>query len=602
MEFIRVTELKNIFKRSEVIEQPKKLLEYFITHNEEVVYICEGDCIEGLISPGDILRYYQNRKSEFYPNIKYTYLESIDIDRAKEIMDRFITINEIPIVNDKKLIGIIRRKKKRTEEEWKQYKINLINLYEALPLINALKKLKSHKSAGELYLYTNPEHNFYSWLSVEQRTEYEKKIVYTQSSDYNIEEEAKREGFCLEHRNMGGYIHKNGFYFSKDFASKNLNIKNGYRITPNAKKNSYKIFIFGPCTAFGGYVDDYNTIEYFLQRKINEYNLPYEVVNCGTMGPKISYNRIFCERMNSKDKIIVFLRDWREIISSVFKENYKGNLTTVFQKMEDPINCWLNAPSHCNGYANEKMAEFIWEDLKENLDKTINLKEKIERESVLDYYISYDIYNYFDEYLKKNNLKYNFTRNGEIGSIVMNCNPFTYGHRYLIERACEKVEQLYVFVVEEDKSYFSFEDRYEMVKGNTADLSKVIVIPSGKYIISKDTFAQYFEKEVVTEVNSMDYDVRIFGEVLAEKLGIKYRFVGEEPFDIVTKEYNETMKRILPEYGIQVEEIPRLKSEDEDVISATKVRELYKQEDYKELEKYCPEYTIKYLKKIHHKN
>ena len=89
---------------------------------------------------------------------------------------------------------------------------------------------------------------------------------------------------------------------------------------------------------------------------------------------------------------------------------------------------------------------------------------------------------------------------------------------------------------------------------------------------------------------------------MAEKLGIKYRFVGEEPFDIVTREYNEAMKRILPEYGILVEEISRLKSEDENVISATKVRELYKNKDWEELKKYCPEYTIEYLKKVRHKN
>ena len=241
------------------------------------------------------------------------------------------------------------------------------------------------------------------------------------------------------------------------------------------------------------------------------------------------------------------------------------------------------------------------ERFKKNLKESIDCKNNIKAEFIQEYYISYEVYNYFDDYFKKYNLSYNFKRDKNIGAIVMNCNPFTRGHGYLIEKACEKVDLLYVFVVEEDKSYFSFEDRYEMVKGNVADLPKVKVIPSGKYIISKDTFAQYFEKDVVTVVNSMDYDVRIFGEVLAEKLGIKYRFVGEEPFDIVTKEYNETIKRILPEYGIQVEEIPRLKSEDENIISATKVRELYKNENYEELEKYCPNYTIEYLKKLRYK-
>ena len=103
---------------------------------------------------------------------------------------------------------------------------------------------------------------------------------------------------------------------------------------------------------------------------------------------------------------------------------------------------------------------------------------------------------------------------------------------------------------------------------------------------------------MVTEVSNMHYDVRIFGEVLAQKLGIKYRFVGEEPFDMVTREYNETMKKILPEYDITVEEIPRLSADNDDIISATKVRELYKNKEFEELEKYCPSFTIEYLKKL----
>ena len=36
--------------------------------------------------------------------------------------------------------------------------------------------------------------------------------------------------------------------------------------------------------------------------------------------------------------------------------------------------------------------------------------------------------------------KYSISTKGEIGSIVMNCNPFTKGHRYLIERASEQVK------------------------------------------------------------------------------------------------------------------------------------------------------------------
>ena len=36
---------------------------------------------------------------------------------------------------------------------------------------------------------------------------------------------------------------------------------------------------------------------------------------------------------------------------------------------------------------------------------------------------------------------------GTVGAIVMNCNPFTMGHRYLIETAASQVDRLYVFVL-----------------------------------------------------------------------------------------------------------------------------------------------------------
>ena len=40
---------------------------------------------------------------------------------------------------------------------------------------------------------------------------------------------------------------------------------------------------------------------------------------------------------------------------------------------------------------------------------------------------------------------------GKIGGVVMNCNPFTLGHRYLIEQSLNQVDYLYIFVVEEEK-------------------------------------------------------------------------------------------------------------------------------------------------------
>ncbi len=126
----------------------------------------------------------------------------------------------------------------------------------------------------------------------------------------------------------------------------------------------------------------------------------------------------------------------------------------------------------------------------------------------------------------------------------------------------------------------------------------VHVVPSGRYIISLDTFAQYFEKDQIEKIDSMDYDVYIFGEVVAAGLGIQYRFVGEEPLDRVTRAYNETLKRILPVFDVTVVEIPRITVEKcgQEVVSATLVRKALQEKDTYMLERLCPESTVMYLK------
>lgn len=183
----------------------------------------------------------------------------------------------------------------------------------------------------------------------------------------------------------------------------------------------------------------------------------------------------------------------------------------------------------------------------------------------------------------------------KVGSIVMNCNPFTLGHRYLIEYAVKQVERLYIFVVEEDKSIFPFADRIELVRKGIADLQNVTVLPSGKFIISSLTFSGYFNKaELQNSIIDPSMDVELFGREIAPQLGITIRFAGEEPLDNVTHQYNETMKRILPQYGIDFRVIPR-KEVNGGVISASRVRKLLQENRYEEIKQLVPATTLKYL-------
>jgi [citrate (pro-3S)-lyase] ligase len=183
-----------------------------------------------------------------------------------------------------------------------------------------------------------------------------------------------------------------------------------------------------------------------------------------------------------------------------------------------------------------------------------------------------------------------------IGAIVMNANPFTLGHQYLIETAAKQCDFLYIFVVAAEHSAFKHEDRYKMIVDGTAHIANVMVIHGGQYIISDATFPNYFLKQAsdATRVQAV-LDLKIFSRYFAAALKINRRFIGEEPYCQTTSAYNEAMKVILPEAGIEVIEIPR-RMVDDTWISASRVRNLLKENDLEGAAELVPETTFKFLK------
>ena len=187
--------------------------------------------------------------------------------------------------------------------------------------------------------------------------------------------------------------------------------------------------------------------------------------------------------------------------------------------------------------------------------------------------------------------------NMKIGAAVVNCNPFTNGHLYLLENASSQVDLLYVFVVEEDKSVFPFKDRFQLVREGTAHLEdKIIVCPSGQFIISSFSFKDYFVKDSISTTIDPSMDVLFFGAVIAPKLGITRRFVGEEPLCNVTRQYNETMLKLLPDLGVEVSVIPRKENNTGTPISASFIRNCLNQGDMESIKRCVPPTTYKYLK------
>ena len=177
------------------------------------------------------------------------------------------------------------------------------------------------------------------------------------------------------------------------------------------------------------------------------------------------------------------------------------------------------------------------------------------------------------------------------GVVVMNCNPFTLGHRYLIEQAAKQVERLYVMVVREDCSLFAYTERKAMVEQGVADIENVNVIDGSNYAISRATFPTYFLKRLDDAADTqMQLDLDLFRRHIAPALGATVRFVGTEPTDQLTRRYNQLMHEALTD----VREIDRL-AKDGNAVSASRVRKAMEEGDMNTIRQLVPPTTLPYI-------
>lgn len=296
---------------------------------------------------------------------------------------------------------------------------------------------------------------------------------------------------------------------------------------------------------------------------------------------------------NSVDYTIV-ARDSQKVIATASKEknivkyfaidnNYQGEglstqlLTNIINKMFD------------EGYYHSMVfTKFINKDL----FKGMGYKEVTHTDKVILMEMGNKNIN---KTLEKIIKKYDIDTSKKRAMLVMNCNPFTLGHQYLIEKVASENEEVLIFVVEEDKSVFPFKVRYELVKKGVAHLPNVKVIEGTEYIISSATFPNYFlRKEDDTLVEYTKLDASVCGEKFGKILNINRRYVGEEPYCNVTNTYNNTLKTILPQYDIEVIIIPRKEIEGK-AISASYVRELLREDRFEEIERLVPKTTYEFL-------
>lgn len=392
-----------------------------------------------------------------------------------------------------------------------------------------------------------------------------------------------------------GGVEKNGYRVSADMCSPIVNSWGGNRFTKDTPEEYiHTIYVYGPCLAWGLYCEDNETVESFLQARLNEKGFKYRVVNCGVIDSAVnSLYRILDTDFKSGDMVIHSEKEaWTDLYMTESINWYETS--SVFNYITNcMVKCFVKGEAiHLNGEGNKILADYIYKRLENDLRK-----EKVSRKTAPS------LYNRRDHGINKKEVQEYVdylagfrTSFHKVGCIVMNCNPFTLGHYYLVEKGSGFLDYLYVFVVEEDKSDISFEDRYKMAVENCKHFHNVKVLPSGKYIISSLTFGEYFRKDMLqNQVVIPSLDVSIFGKYIAPALNITVRLVGEEPYDRVTEQYNRTMRKLLPQYGIEVMEIPRYEVM-EKAVSASEVRRLLKEGNWERVQQYLPEETLKILK------
>lgn len=202
----------------------------------------------------------------------------------------------------------------------------------------------------------------------------------------------------------------------------------------------------------------------------------------------------------------------------------------------------------------------------------------------------------YQNYLLKNKVE---TKTDDISAVVVNCNPFTKGHKYLIEKAASESEQVYLFVVKEDLSAFPFEIRWKLIEEGISHLKNVKMLSTGPYIVSGAIFPNYFLKNEewnhISEKQA-EIDVKIFAEYIVPILNIKKRYIGTENYCLTTASYNRAMHEILPEADVKVIEVKRISlGEATNYISASKVRNAIKEDNLQSILDFLPDVTKNFL-------
>jgi [citrate (pro-3S)-lyase] ligase len=401
-----------------------------------------------------------------------------------------------------------------------------------------------------------------------------------------------------------------GHVFTDKF-SRYSNFRNGMRVVVDQPKCfDNTIHLFGPCYIIGIYHEDKLTVASQLQKILLAeplHNKIWRVQNHGFLKHLESPNftNVITTDIHPGDICIVFDSSPKDClpfcVANKLAQDQVQDVSWAFDRPHDYGEIFFES-SHFSHRGATLLAQAVQKILvnhnwhthgsdSKKIGSQDSNQNQLPKSKLLDKYLGA----YISYLMAEKTMS-----TGKKGCIVMNCNPFTLGHKYLIEQAATRVDWLYIFCVEEDKSFFSFEERFSLLQQGTKDLANVKMLKSGNLIISHLTFPDYFLRSGVTKTKGKVYsistlDIDIFCEHIAPVLDISTRFAGTEPTDPLTNSYNQLMREKLPKSGIDFIEIERLTIENKP-INASTVRKLMNEGNLDALASLVPPDTLAFIK------
>ncbi|WP_256383755.1 citrate lyase ligase [Photobacterium toruni] len=556
-------------------------------------YVRNGD-IDNAIKNAEFL-YANSGKLDWYFILKNLYIINNEFDKADSLINDNLSYSDdlISSINimDEALFTI---DKVSFIKKYVESKGAMVSLIYVANKGNAL----NNKSKTELELLNNIE------IYIKDRSQWCRDNTPPQyiTQLYNPSERNKINQLF----EVGVPIIRSTKVVLSDLDNSLVSIKNGFRTTTEQPKNTTRrVLVFGSSTTCCVGVSDDDTMVSQLQKYFNEKYGDILVENHGVYGMNLLLAMNNLVQIDIKPNDIVIFFDFNE-----FGEIENNNISNIdLNKIDrkndffidlDKVNCHFS-PRGNYVIANE-IGEKILSPLMSSRSKDVIDTQLIKFNKILEnfkYFLFKQTASVFESCEMKSYLSLLNDHvpddNLMVGSVAVNCNPITKGHLHLLEYASKSVDKLFIFVIEEDKSFFSFEDRLYLVTESTKHLKNVTVLRGGKFICTELTYPDYFDKDTTETKTDASMEAWFFCEYIAKKLKINKIFLGDEPKCMITRQYNEQMQELLPNYDIEVEIIDRI-SKNGDVISASQVRRLLKVGDFDGIAAIVPEATLLFLK------